>query len=133
MCLRITLKAFDDFKNKKNSAWSNVFWYVKVCILWKCIQYNIHSDIKHKCQKFPSGKVNGVKSALFYYLQTWSHHSFTFNLWLFDELKNKVCLIKTVVGIFNFWSGCAFIKVYIFCSTKCMDSLTLELHNSFQN
>ena len=23
------MKAFDDFKNKKNSVWSNVFWYVK--------------------------------------------------------------------------------------------------------
>ena len=32
-----TLKAFDDFKNKQRSVWSNVFWYVKVCIFWKCI------------------------------------------------------------------------------------------------
>ena len=33
-----TLKAFDDFKNKQRDACSNVFWYVKVCIFWKCIQ-----------------------------------------------------------------------------------------------
>ena len=34
-----TLKAFDDFKNKQKKVWSNVFWYVKVYIFWKCIQY----------------------------------------------------------------------------------------------
>ena len=28
--IRDTLKAFDDFKNKQKSVWSNVFWYVKV-------------------------------------------------------------------------------------------------------
>ena len=22
----------------KGSVWSNVFWYIKVCIFWKCIQ-----------------------------------------------------------------------------------------------
>ena len=38
------LKAFDDFKNKQKSVWSNVFWYVKVCIFWKCIQYTIQWD-----------------------------------------------------------------------------------------
>ena len=26
------LKAFYNFKNKRKSVWSNVFWYVKVCI-----------------------------------------------------------------------------------------------------
>ena len=32
--LKDTLKAFDDFKsNKQKSVWSNVSWYVKVCIL----------------------------------------------------------------------------------------------------
>ena len=35
--LKDTLKAFDNFKNKQKSVWSNVICYVKVCILWKCI------------------------------------------------------------------------------------------------
>ena len=38
--LKDTLKAF--IKNKQKNVWSNVFWYVKVCIFWKCIQYTIH-------------------------------------------------------------------------------------------
>ena len=32
--LKIVLKAFDDLKNKQKSVWSNVFWYVNVCIQW---------------------------------------------------------------------------------------------------
>ena len=39
-----TLKAFDDFKNKQKSVLSNVFWYVKLFIFWKCVQHNIHRD-----------------------------------------------------------------------------------------
>ena len=30
--IKDTLKAFHDFKNKRKSVWSNIFWYVKVCI-----------------------------------------------------------------------------------------------------
>ena len=37
-------KAFDDFKNKQKNVWSNAFWYVKVCIFLKNIQYTIHWD-----------------------------------------------------------------------------------------
>ena len=43
-----TLKAFGDFNKKQKCVRSNVFWYVKVCIFWKCIQDIIH-EIKHKC------------------------------------------------------------------------------------
>ena len=39
-----TLKIFDEFKNKQNSVWINVSWYVKLCIFWKCIQYTIQWD-----------------------------------------------------------------------------------------
>ena len=33
---------------KQKSVWSNIFWYVTVCIFWKCIQYTIHWG-KHEC------------------------------------------------------------------------------------
>ena len=62
-----------------------------------------------------------------------THHSFTFNLQFLYELKHKVRLSKTVCGIFHFRFGFVFVKVYFFCSTKCMDSLTLKRHNSCQN
>ena len=39
-----TLKAFDVFKNKQKSVWSNALWHVKVQIFWKCIQCTINCD-----------------------------------------------------------------------------------------
>ena len=48
-----TLKAFDDFKNNQKSVWSNAFWYVKVCIFWKCIQCTIHWDKTSMLKKIP--------------------------------------------------------------------------------
>ena len=55
------LKAFDDLKNKQKSAWSNIFWYLKICIFWKCIQYTIHWDKTHM--------LNGTKTALFFFFR----------------------------------------------------------------
>ena len=37
--LKDTLKGFDDLKNKQKNVWSNVFWYVKLCVFWQFIQY----------------------------------------------------------------------------------------------
>ena len=56
--LEDTLKAFDSFKSKQKSVWSNAFWYVKVYIFWKFIQHSIHSDEIQTLQKFPLSKIN---------------------------------------------------------------------------
>ena len=120
-----TPKAFDDCRNKQKSAWNNVFWYVKVCIFWKCIQYTIHWDETQMLEKYPSDKINVTKNVLFFLSQAPTYHSFTFNLQFLYELKHKVRLSKTV------WDFPFPILLY-FCSTKCMDTLTLK-RNSFQN
>ena len=36
--LRIHWRLFPILKASNKSVWKNVFWYVKVCIFWKCIQ-----------------------------------------------------------------------------------------------
>ena len=57
-----TLKAFGDFK----CVWRNLFWYVKVCIFWKCfnkIHYTLRWNIS--VNKIPSDKINGTKNVLF--------------------------------------------------------------------
>ena len=41
------LKAFNDFKNKQKSVWSNAFWYVKICI-FKSVFNKLYIEIKHK-------------------------------------------------------------------------------------
>ena len=67
LSLKDTLKAFDDFKNKQKSVWSNVFWYVKVYVFWKFIQYTIHWVNKQTLEKFPSDKINVKKLLSFFY------------------------------------------------------------------
>ena len=65
-------------------------------------------------KKVSSVKINGTKNALFFVLQAPNHQGLTFNLQLLYELKYKICLSKTVCGIFRFWFRFIFIKFYIF-------------------
>ena len=50
--IKDTLKAFDDFKNKQKIVWSNVFWYVKLFVFWKCIRGTIHWGKTQMLKKF---------------------------------------------------------------------------------
>ena len=74
-------------------------------------------------KKFYLDKTKDTKNAFF--SQAATHHSFTFNLLFFYELKHKVCLSKTV-QIFQFRFRFAFIKVYIFVQ---QNAWTLKRHN----
>ena len=109
-----TLKAFNDFKNKQKSVWRNVFWYVKVRVFWKYIKYSIPWDKTQMFKKFPPDKINGAKNSLFFISQAPTHHGFTFSLRFLYELNDKVCLSKTVCGIFHFWFHFVFTEVYVF-------------------
>ena len=72
---------------------------------------------KQMLKKFPSNKINGTKYALFFISRAPTHHSFTFNLRFLYEPKHKVCLSKTVCGIFHFRFRFAFIKVHMYSLT----------------
>ena len=78
------------------SVWSNVFWYVKVYVFWKFIQYTIHGDKREMLKKFPSDKRNVTKNVAFFLSCAPTHHGFTFNLQFLYELKHKFHLSKTV-------------------------------------
>ena len=69
-------------------------------------------------KKVPSDKISGTKSALFFLLRAPTHHNFTLNFQFLYELKQKVCLSKTVCGIVHFQFCFVFIKVYIFVQQK---------------
>ena len=116
-------------KRSNKSVWSNVFWYVKVFIFWKCIQYTIHWDKTQILKKFPLDKINGTKNVLFFLSRAPTHHFLTFNLRFLHELKHKVRLSKTVCGTFHFRSV-SFILKFIFLFKN---SLTLRRYNSIQN
>ena len=63
--LRIHWRHSTIWGTSKKSVWSNVFWYLKVYIFWKYIQYTIHWD-KKIFKKISSGKINGTKTVLFF-------------------------------------------------------------------
>ena len=104
------LKGCDYFKDKQNIVWSIAFWYVKICIFWKCIQYNMHCDKKQMLKNFPSHKINGTKNASFFLSRAPTHQNFTFDFQFIYKLRHKVCLSNTVCGIFHIWFPFVFIK-----------------------
>ena len=113
------MKAFNNLKNKKKSVWSNVFWYVKVCIIWKFVKYTIHWDKTQMLKKNNFRQNKQYKKCPPFYFAT----SFIFNLQFLYELKQKVRLCKTVCGIFHFQFCFVFIKgcvYYIFASLLFM-------------
>ena len=120
------------FKKSNKNVWSNVFWYVKVCIFWKGIQYTIHWHNTQMLKKIPLDKINGTKIPSFFFCELST--SFTFNLRFLHELE--ICPwfvpLKLCVGVFIFDSILFLLKL-IFCLTKCMNYLILKHHNSFQN
>ena len=109
--LRIHCRLLTTLEISNKNIWSNVFWYVKVCIFWKCIRFTIHWDKTQILKKIFSDKINGTKNALFFLSRAPTHHSFTFDLWFSYELRHKVRLSKTVCGIFYFRFRFIFIKV----------------------
>ena len=121
--LKDTLKPFSDFKNKQKSISSNVFWYVKTCIFWKCIQYTTYWDKTEILKKNPSYKIDDTKNAHFFLSWAPTCHSCTIILWFLYELKHMVCLSKTVCGIFHFRFRFVFIKVYIFVQQNAWNLL----------
>ena len=56
MTLRIYWRLSKILKTSNQSIWSNLFWYVKVCIFWKCIQYTVHSDKTQMLKTMPFGQ-----------------------------------------------------------------------------
>ena len=78
--------------------------------------YSIQDTLGQKAnvKKVSLGEINGTKNALFFLLETPTHHSFIFHVRFFFYLNCKVHVSKTVCGIFNFRFRFVFIKVFIF-------------------
>ena len=65
--LRIHWMLSTILETSSESAWSDVFWYVKVWILWKLIQYAVHWDKTQILKKFSSETINGTKKPSFFF------------------------------------------------------------------
>ena len=111
--LRVQWKLLTILTTSNKSVWTNVSWYVKVCIFWKCIQYTINWNKTQMLKKFISDKMNGTRNALFFLSRAPTHHSFTFNLRFLHELQHNVRLSKTVCRVFLFWFHFVFINISV--------------------
>ena len=130
---QITLIAFNNFKNNQKSVWSNVFWYVKICISWKCIKCTLHGDNIQILKKLRQWAVPRMSSFFFWELQLIIESFF-----IVDSYMGWSSKLKS--GIFHFQfrfdsvevNFCLYFWLY-FCLTKRIDYLTLKRHGSFQN
>ena len=118
-------------RTSKN-VWSSVFWYVKVCIFWRCTQYTIHWNKTQMFKKNPPDKISGTKNVLFFLPRAPISYSCTFKLRFLHELKHKICLSKTMYRFFHF-DSVSFLLRFIFSFNKIHGLLDLKRHNSFQN
>ena len=103
-------------QTRNKSVWSNVFWYVKVCIFWKCIQYTTHWDKTQNLKQFPSDKINGTNGTfLFRELQ------FIVVLLLicdsYMSLSTRFVSLKLCVG-FSIFNSVSLLLKLIFFSNK---------------
>ena len=114
-------------KTSYKSEWSNVFWYVKVYIFSKVIQYTLQCDKTQMLKNFLRTKKKTLQKMHYFFFRELQlipvllliHNSYTSRSTRFISLK--------LCGIFHFR-----FRLY-FCSAKSTDSLTLKRHNSFQN
>ena len=83
------------------SVWGNFFWYVKVYIFWKFIQYTMHYDKTQMLKTFFSFfsffvTINVTNMHFFFLSPAPTDHGFTFNSQFFYKLKHIVHISKTV-------------------------------------
>ena len=114
--LKDTLKAFFNFGNKQQVYEVIFFWYVKVCIFWKYIQYTIHWDKTQILQKLPSDKINGIKNVLFFFRQLQLITALLlFEIRLWAEAQGLSLYIYVGFSIFN---SVSFLLKFILLSYK---------------
>ena len=88
-----------------------MFFDMEKYVFSESVFYTSNIEIRQMLKKFPSDKINGTNTVLFF------HHDFTFSLRLLSELKHKVRPSKTVCGIFHFDSVSLLLK-FIFLFNK---------------
>ena len=76
-------------------------------------------------KKITFGKIRGSKNTRFFLSRAPTHDSLTFNLQFLYELKHKICLSKTVFGIFYSRICFVFIRVISQPTFTCSD-LSIE-------
>ena len=122
--LRINWKLLTILKTSSKYVWSIIFWYEKVHIFWKYIQYTIHWGKMENFEKFSSNKISSKKMPSFIFFEfklitvlllvcnsymNWSTRFVSLKQCLgfsvFDSLSfllNFIFLFKKLHGLFGF-------------------------------
>ena len=117
LSLRMHWRLSATLKTSNKSVWSNVFWYVKVFIFWKYIQYSIHWDKTQILKKNPSAKINGTKNVLVFFRDL--QHITVLRL-ICDSYLSwsiKFVSLKLCVG-FSIFDSVSFLLKFIFLFNK---------------
>ena len=116
LLLRIHWRLSIILKTSKKKRMKQCFWYVKVCVFWKCIQYTIHWDKMQILKKFPSDKINSTKKWLLFFCQlqlitvlllccnyfmSWSTWFVSLKLCMGFSIFNSVSFLLRFVFLFN--------------------------------
>ena len=111
--VRVQWRLSTILKISNKIVWSNVFWYLKVCIFWKWSRYTIHWYKTQILKNFPSDKINGTKNVFFFLCEL---QLIIVSLLICDSYicwSSRFVFLK-LCGIYYFRFRFVFIKVYIF-------------------
>ena len=119
-------------KTSNKSLWSNVLWYVKMSILWKCIQCTVHWHKTQILKKFFLEKISGTKMPSIFFRELQLITDLLLICDSYMSWSTRFVFIKLCVRFSIFHLAWFFLILY-FSSTKFVDFLTLTSNNSFQN
>ena len=114
--LRIHWRLLTILKTSNKDIWGNVFWYVKVCVFWKCIQYTIHWD-KTNVKKIPFQQNKQYKNTFFFFCKL---PLITVLLLIWDSYMSwstRFVSLKLCVG-FSIFDSVSFSLKFIFLFKK---------------
>ena len=115
--LRIHWRLLTILEISNKRVWSDVFWYLKVCIFWKCIQYTIHWKKTKIWKKFSLDKINGTKNSLFLFREL---QLITVLLLICDSYMSwstRFVSLKLCMG-FSIFDSVSFLLKFIFLFNK---------------
>ena len=116
--LRIHWRLSTILKSSKKVYEVNVFWYVKVYMFWKCIQYIIHWDKTQTLKKFLwTGQNKGYKNALFFFCELQLITVLLLICNYYMSWNTKFVSLKLCVG-FSIFDSVPFLLKFIFLFNK---------------
>ena len=116
--LRIHWRLLTVLKTSNKSVWSNVFWYVIVCVFCKCIQYMIYWDKTKMVKRFPLDKITSIQKLPSYFFHELQLITVIFLICdFYMGWSTRFVSLKMCVG-FSIFDSVLFLLKFIFLLNK---------------